>query len=65
MHDARDSQKKGRIVNHQQTRVYSLFAMRFFLSKDLACISKKVRMRIFPLVMCAHAQFTNFGRFHT
>ncbi len=30
MRDARDLQIKGRIANHQQTRVYTLFAIRSF-----------------------------------
>ncbi len=51
MRDARNLWIKGCIVNHQQTRVYTLFAIRSFPLTNLACISKKVWMRIFPLVM--------------
>ncbi len=51
MHDAHDSRIKGRIANHQQTRVYTLFAICFFQSTNLGCVYKKVRKRIFPLVM--------------
>ncbi len=53
MHDARDLQIKGRIVNHQQTRVYTLFAIRSFsVNKFSGRFQKKVQMQIFPLVMC-------------
>ncbi len=41
MRDVRDLQIKGRIANHQQTRVYTRFAIRSFRSTNLAHISKK------------------------
>ncbi len=57
-------QIEGRIVNHQQTRVYTLFAIRSFPVKKFSVyFQKKVRIQIFPFVMrevialrtvCAH-----------
>ncbi len=52
MCDARDLRIKGRVAIHQQTRVYihySQFVL--FQPTNLVRISKKVRMRIFPLAM--------------
>ncbi len=52
MCDARDSRIKGRIANHQQTRVYTLFAICSFPANKFSVHFQKVWMWIFPLVMC-------------
>ncbi len=36
MRDARDSQMKERIANHQQTQVYTLFAIRSFTANKFS-----------------------------
>ncbi len=41
MCDARNSQIKGRIANHQQTRVYTLFAIRSFPVNKFSTIFQK------------------------
>ncbi len=51
MCDVRDSRIKERIANHQQTRVYKLFAICSFPVNKFSVLSKKEWMRMFPLVM--------------
>ncbi len=48
MRDARDSQIKGHIANHQQTRVYTLFAIRSFkVNKFIVHFQKSVNTNFF------------------
>ncbi len=51
MCDVLDPRINGRIVNHQQTQIFYYSQFVLFQSTNLAYISKKVQMRIFPLVM--------------